>query len=83
MKEEKNFRKEGMLNLTQFYNLFYSIINDEAFETGDFLTILLRFWGFWGSFSYKTLLTKKTSKNKQRKTKQNEPSFDAMKEDII
>ena len=25
----------------------------EAFEAGDFLNHFLRFWGFWGSFSYK------------------------------
>ena len=31
----------------------------QAFETGGFLNIFLRFWGFWGSFSYKTFSNKK------------------------
>ena len=38
-----------------------SILNIEAenFEAGDFLTIFLTFWGFWGSFSYKNSSYKK------------------------
>ena len=31
----------------------------ELFEAGDFLNIFLRFWGFWGSFSYKNFSYKK------------------------
>ena len=30
-----------------------------AFEDEDFLNIFLRFWGFWGSFSYKNFSHKK------------------------
>ena len=31
----------------------------EAFETGDFLKIFLKFLGFWGSFSYQNFSYKK------------------------
>ena len=32
----------------------------QTFETGDFLNIFLRFWGFWGLFSCKKLSYKKS-----------------------
>ena len=32
----------------------------QTFEAGDFLNIFLRFWGFGGSFSYKTCSYKRT-----------------------
>ena len=35
-------------------------IEAQAFEAGDFLNIFLRFWDFWGSFSYKNISYKKT-----------------------
>ena len=31
----------------------------QAFKAEDFLNIFLRFWGFWGSFSYKNFLMKR------------------------
>ena len=31
----------------------------QVFEAGDFLNISLRFWGFWGSFSYNNFSYKK------------------------
>ena len=37
-----------------------SLIEAQAFEAGDFLNIFLRFWVFWGSFSFKTFSDKKT-----------------------
>ena len=37
-----------------------SLIEAQAFEAGDFLIIFLRFWVFWGSFSFKTFSDKKT-----------------------
>ena len=35
--------------------LMFLKIADQAFEAGDFLNIFLRFWAFWGSFSYKNV----------------------------
>ena len=32
----------------------------QALDTADFLNVFLRFWGFWGSFSYKNFSYKKT-----------------------
>ena len=32
----------------------------QAFEAEDLLDIFLKFWGFWGSFSYENVLIKKT-----------------------
>ena len=34
-------------------------IATQVFEAGNFVNIVLRFWGFWGSFSYKSLSYKK------------------------
>ena len=34
-------------------------IATQAFEARDFFNIFLRFWGFWGSFSYKKFSYKK------------------------
>ena len=34
-------------------------IASQAFQTGDFLNIFIRFWGFWGSLFIKIFLIKK------------------------
>ena len=63
MDAENNFESEKMVKLTQFKDLqeksMFLKIAVEAFEAGDFLNIFLRFFGFWGLFSYKKFSYKK------------------------
>ena len=53
----------NLLNFVPFKQLWeksaFLKIAAEAFKARDFLNILLRFWSFWGSFSYKIFIYKK------------------------
>ena len=64
MDTENNFKSEKKVKLTQFKELLEKSvvlkIAAETFEAGDFLNILLRFFGIWGSFSYINFSYKKT-----------------------
>ena len=67
METEKNFKSGKIWYLLSFVTFKEPLeksaflkIPAQAFESVDFLTIFLKFLGFWGSFSYKNVSYKKT-----------------------
>ena len=57
--EKQNKLKVQRKHCQIFEKLEFLKITAQAFEAGDLPNIFVRFWGFWGSFSYKTFRIKK------------------------